>query len=225
MANSLILAVLLQRYQGGMLNQFSKWWSIKNTLPAHTDLIALVSFGATSTRMTYGLLSVVSIGRNLKRHYPTAKVVFGEFTENKVHGLEYDLKTQVFPNAVYCGEVISTIEEGEYWYYATQNTNPKNIVIVTDEMHSRSAWRVSNRVWNGLWYERLWKWIMVKPMVKIHIKTFPTCFAIDSENPMAALRNQWLWTRNNILRELFLMFMPFGYTIMKELNIHQPVAK
>lgn len=152
-------------------------------------------------------------------------MVFGEFTENKVPGLERDLKMETFRGAVYSGEVISTIEEGEKWKDSLPHVLPTEMIIVSDEMHSRSARRVSNRVWNGLWYERLWKWIIGQPVVHIHMATFQTRFGIDPESPMSALRDQRLWVRNNVLRELFLMFVPFGYSIMKKLNIHQPIAK
>lgn len=209
-----------------MLDKFSRWWGVENDIPPYADVIALVSFGATKTRMTHGLQKVVHMGCTLQKMYPYAKIVFGEFTENPTPEIEHRLKKKVFPEGLYAGPVISTIEEGEAWLFRLPcRFEPEHIIICTDEMHSRSARRVSNRVWNGIWYKRLWKWTLEKPVVQIHMKTFPTRFAIDPESPMTALRDQWLWTRNNVLRELFLMFVPFGYTIMKKLNVHQPVTK
>lgn len=207
-----------------MLNKFCKWWGVTNTLPPEANIIALVSFGATKDRMTYGLQKVVNLGLGLTQRYPTGKVVFGEFTENPSVGLERRLKKQKFPNSFFVGNVISTIEEAEKWFFHLYHLRPTHIVIITDEMHSRSAHRVSNRVWNGIWYKRSWKWVTGRPMVTIHMATFPTKLAIDPESPMTALRSQWLWVCNNVLRELFLMCIPFGYTIMKKLKIHQPVA-
>lgn len=207
------------------INNFCKWWSVRNTLPPNIDLICLVSFGATGDDLSNGLKKVVKEGVRLQGIYPDARVVFGEFTKNPITGIETALKLVSFPKALVAGQVISTIEEAEKWRAVCGNFKPQNgIVIVTDEMHSRSARRVSNRVWNGWWFARLWKRIASQPIIPVFVATFPTRDGIDAANPMVALRNQKLWVRNNVLREAFLVFVPFGYSIMKKLNIHQPVA-
>lgn len=211
-----------------LIEWFAKLWSVGVNPPPKADLICLVSFGATRTGLTNGLKNVVRLGLKLQGMFPGAKVVFGEFTGNPIPGLEMDLKMILFRNALYVGQVISTIEEAEKW----RASLPSNflfpnvsVVIVTDEMHSRSARRVSNHVWNGPWYTRLWRWFFGLPLVQVCVVTFQTKDSIDPESPTIALRNEKLWVRNNILRELFLMFVPFGYSIMRKLNVHQPTVK
>ncbi len=208
------------------LNGFCGCWGVKNSLPPSAKLICMVSFGATRSRLTNGTKNVVKLGLELLEKYPQAKVVFGEFTENPTTGLEAELKLVSFKDAVFAGSVISTIEEAEKWRASLPaGFVPKEgVVIVTDEMHSRSARRISNRVWNGWWLVRLWKYITHESMVLVYVATFATRDGIDTANPMVALRNQKLWVRNNVLREFFLVFMPFGYSITKRLNIHQPVS-
>jgi hypothetical protein len=186
-----------------------------------------VSFGATKNRLTNGTRNVAHLGIKLLGSYPQAKIVFGEFTENPIAGLESKLKFIFFGDAIFSGSVISTIEEAEKWRSSLPAgfVPQRGVIIVTDEMHSRSARRVSNRVWNGWWLVRLWKRITRQSMISICMATFPTLDGIDVADPMVALRSQKLWVLNNVLREFFLMFVPFGYSTMKRLNIHQPVSR
>ncbi len=211
------------------IDVFCQWWGVGtpiSKLPDEIWMIGLVSFGATPTRLTYGSDWVVILGRELLRTQQSPWVVTGEFTGNQVFQLEENLKLNAFgKDLITAGQVISTIQEAEAWKASVYPSFvPKTLCIVTDEMHSRSARRVSNRVWNGWWGLRLIKRLLGMPLVKVFVTTFPTREVIDPESPMTALRSQWLWVRNNVLRELFLMLVPFGYTIMRKLNIHQPIA-
>jgi hypothetical protein len=211
-------------------NDFSRWWAVHKPIPEGTliDLIALVSFGATEYRLTYGSKNVTEIGLRLSRDYPEAKVISGEFTGNSLPNMEFSMKKNILlPRDVYrAGRVISTIKETLAWRAVfSKNFNPRSMIIVTDEMHSRSARRASNRVWNGIWYKRLWKRVTRQPTVKIYVLTFPSSDNIDPQNPMEYLRSLDTWMSINILRELFLMLCPFGYTIMREFDFHQPIAK
>jgi hypothetical protein len=208
------------------LDDFCKLWSVGGPPPEIADVVGLVSFGATHHRLTYGTQNVVRLGKRLSAIYIGAYVVFGEFTDNPRPSLERSLKMEYLPHALYGGKVISTIEEAEKWRAALpRDFRPKRgVVIATDEMHSRSARRVSNRVWNGWWLKRLLGWFL-GTNIPVRVVTFPTRDAIDPHNPMTALREKKIWVRNNVLRELFLMFVPFGFTIMRKLNIHQPTVR
>jgi len=208
-----------------LIDRLSEWWAVKKTPnPPRMDLICLVSFGITSEgHLTRGLKQVLAIGQELLGENWHAKIVFGEFTENKEEGLEEALKKAIFSEAILAGQVISTVEESLKWRKCLSiKFSPKNIMVVTEEMHSRSAHRASNRVWNGIWYKRVWKWLTGKPMVKIHVVTFKTKMAIDPKSPMVWLRDQRKWVAINVIREIFLMVCPFGYTVMGKMNFHQP---
>lgn len=212
-----------------MLDKFCRWWGVGtslNKLPSEISMMGLVSFGATSTRLTKGSQRVVLLGQELLQTRQSPRIVTGEFAGNPLPQLEKSLKLDAIGGKlITAGQVISTIEEAEAWKALVYPSFiPRTLVVVTDEMHSRSARRVSNRVWNGWWGKRLVKRLLGIELTSVLVVTFPTREAIDPESPMIALRSQRLWVRNNVARELFLMFMPFGYTIMKRLNIHQPTS-
>lgn len=214
-----------------MLDKFCKWWSVKNRLPQDAQLICLVSFGMRPDGYTNGLHEVVKIGHTLSQKYPEALICFGYFTGNQMRNPEVEEQTKCCEfqrdRVIPVGDVISTIEEAQKWWVeALERINlddQKNIMIVTDEMHSRSARRAANRVWNGWWLKRAFAWTE-GDFTNIHVVTFPTEYAIDPRGPMTALRDKKKWVIANVAREFFLMFIPFGYTIMKRLNIHQPIA-
>jgi len=201
-------------------------WSVRETHPPHVDVIALVSFGANEYGLTNGTKQVVKLGLEAQKKYPNARVVFGEFTGNNIFDYEHQIKMKFFPDALYADRVISTIKEALAWRHAVRNMIfLQNILIITDEMHSRSARRVSNRVFNGVWFTRLFKKLTGKHLIRIHVKTFATEDNIDLDNPMTNLRDKQKWFNANVSRELFLTLCPFGYTIMRVLNIHQPTSK
>ncbi len=208
---------------------FCQWWGVGipiSKLPNEIYMIGLVSFGATPKRLTFGSQWVVILGKELRKRFPNAWIVSGEFTGNPVVQLEEKLKIETLgTDLITAGSVISTIQEAEAWRNCVSPSFfPKTLVVATDEMHSRSARRVSNRVWNGWWGLRLIKRLLGMPLVQVWAVTFQTGRGIDPYNPMVALRSQWLWVRNNVARELFLMLVPFGFSIMRRLNIHQPIA-
>ncbi len=211
------------------IDVFCQWWGVGtpvSQLPTEIYMTCLTAFGATAFSLTYGSEWVLTLGKELCRRSPHTFVISGEFTGNPVPGLEKNLRVvEIGEKLIFAGRVLNTIGEAQAWKNTVQPSFfPYTLVVVTDEMHSRSARRVSNRVWNGWWGLRIVKKLLGMPLVRVLVTTFPTREAIDPQSPMTALRSQWLWVRTNVLRECFLMFVPFGFSIMKWLNIHQPIA-
>jgi uncharacterized SAM-binding protein YcdF (DUF218 family) len=192
------------------IDTLARLWSVKDSLPLHADVIALVSFASTGDALTRGSTAVTQKAATLAKQFPTARIIFGEFTLNPVRGVEQKLKEEMFPNSIFAGYVVSTIEEGEKHKTHMLSVRPRSIIVISDQWHSRSA----KLVWKKLWHKQ--------PRVTISVIAVPSHATVGPENPMLPLRNQWTWALVNVLRHMFLVFVPGGFSIMKQLNIHQP---
>jgi uncharacterized SAM-binding protein YcdF (DUF218 family) len=137
------------------------------------------------------------------------------FTLSPNPSLEELLKNQGLKrlrNPICGGRVISTIEEAEKIKASLPpGFTPRSILVVTDQWHSRSVLTVWRRVWRDA---------VILP--KIEVFTIPSAEVIDKENPMIAPRRHWTWALVNVLRETLLIYMPWGFELMKKFNIHQP---
>lgn len=201
-----------------LVDFLARLWAVKDPLPPRAELVALVSFGATPTRLTRGSRAALVVAEQLQRHYD-APVIYGTFAGNPVDGIEEAEKLSFFSkggatDAVCVGKVWSTIEEAETIMSRLPRDLPlETIVIVTDEWHSRS--------------ERLvWRRVLEKSGVRarVVIVLIGSCANYDPENPMTALRTPWKWALVNVLRHMVLL-TPGGMWMMRKFNIHQPVAR
>ncbi|OGG89909.1 hypothetical protein A3G12_01550 [Candidatus Kaiserbacteria bacterium RIFCSPLOWO2_12_FULL_54_10] len=188
-------------------------WSAGEDPPPRADLVAMVAFGATGKRLTRGAQATLEVAVVLAARYRNVRVASGEFTLSPSPGLEWSLKQLFFKDPIFAGEVISTIEEAEkIRAVLPPGFVPEDIVVVTDQWHSRSA----KRIWE-------WVWRDVKP--NIHIVAVPSSATIDAESPMGLGRRHWTWALINVLRDKFLECFPErGIPWMKKLRLRQPVA-
>ena len=195
-----------------LIEKLAQFWSVSDQLPAEVDVISFAGFGATKDRLTRGAQESVNVGQDLLVHYPNARVVFGVFTCSPDPSLEERAKKDTFKDAIFVGDVISTIEEAEK-IRATFPPDfvPRGIIFVTDEWHSRSA----KLVWRNVWKD------VVSPS-NVRIVTIPARESIDEESPMVFGRRHWTWALVNVLRHLFLVCVPGSMWLMKKFNIHQP---
>ncbi len=191
--------------------KLAEWWAVRDTLPEKIDTIILVSFGATSTRLSRGAEVTTQRVQELMVKYPEAVVLYGEFTKNPTRGPEKRLKSWALgPQAKYVGQVINTIEEEE----ACKLCHPNNfcrIFIVTDEAHSRGVKWVAEQVWGKAWGT-------------IYINPVSTREVIDPEAPMEALRDPRDWIAVNIFRQLIL-WIPGGFWLLKGSGACQPSSE
>ena len=191
-----------------LLRRLARLWRADDGLPPSADLIVAISFGASKEGLSKASQRVLARARWLRRKFPKALVAFG------AHHLpdpvrEAGAKLIVFPDAVYAGATISSIDEAEKIRSALPaNFTPTSIVVVTEAWHSRSARFVWRRVWrnNG-------------PAINISTIRLPK----DPENPMRFQRSEKIWAVANVLRHAVLIF-PGGYSFLKKTRIRQPTS-
>ncbi|TSC70622.1 MAG: hypothetical protein CEO12_202 [Parcubacteria group bacterium Gr01-1014_46] len=156
-------------------------WAVNDPLPHRCDLLVPVAHGATSDRLTCGAESVarktVEIRSQLRGIGQLPYLVFGAFTGSEKPELEKVEKHKIFRTGKYVGTVISTIEEClKVKRNLPDGFTPRNIVVVTDEAHSRRC-RI---VWRTFFPQSNVKMISVK-----------LSDAIDAKSPMTAYGNPW----------------------------------
>jgi hypothetical protein len=194
--------------------RLARMWSINDPLPATAHMIFLVSFGATADALTFGAQSTLLTVLNLSVRYPRAAVLFGAFTKSPVAGIEENIKQQYLKNAVFVGDVLTTIEEAEKALakIITLGLTPETIIVVTDEWHSRSVKTIWNRIWRKMF-----------PKISICVVAVPSSETIDPESPMVAARTHSAWATVNVCREAFLL-LPGSIWLMKKMKLHQRTA-
>lgn len=202
-----------------MLKKLAGLWSVNDRVPCLISAIVVLTFGCTRHGLTKGTQTTTRRALDLAESHRGAgvPVLFGVFSFfPSCPTVEERIKARIFKNSVFIGEVGNTIEEAEKArnsFFSGQFNKHGSIVVVTDEWHSRSA----KLVW-----ERVWRHDFPRP--NIRIIAVPSSETISADNPVIALRNQWVWAIENVLRHLFLVCVPGSISIMKKLNIHQPVG-
>lgn len=187
-------------------------WSVNDSgrLPENVDLIALVSIGATPTRLTNGAVGTCKVVQGFLTRYPEADVVFGGFTGNGEHTIEEEIKSKLFPDGVCVGKVLSTIME--CLAFKARFPEAKSIIFVTEEAHSRRA----KIVWQTLW-----------PEADIYIVPVPIAETVDSESPMKPYHKTWtalFWQAMPTPYFLYLALRGREYMVGKA-HFHQPIVK
>lgn len=193
-------------------------WAVNDPLPEECDLLVPIAHGATPERLTRGAhavaLKTAEVLTQLRDQGQLPFVAFGAFTGSKKPELEMTLKLAFFFGK-YVGHVISTIEEclkvkANLPIFIT----PSNIVVVSDEAHSRRC-----RI--------VWKTFF--PNAKVSIVSVRITDTIDPESPM------WPY-REGKLAVLAFQALPtpyFWYLAMrgpkymatKATRLHQPIAR
>lgn len=193
------------------IEKLARLWSVDDNLPPHADVIALVSFGATKDGLTQGSQVTLRKVLTLAAQYSGARVAFGVFTLSPRPGLEWSIKRRFLKDPISAGTVISTIKEAEKIRASLPpGFVPRNIVVMTDQWHSRSAKTVWKRIWRD-----------VVPQPDIRVIVVSSAATIDEESPMKMGRKHWKWALVNVLRQLFLVCVPGSIWFMKKLNFHQ----
>ncbi len=169
------------------IEALAKMWSVMNPtgFNRRPDFIALVSHGATDKRLTNGAAAATSAVNKLrtvfKKMNEDPPVYFGTYTDSKNPELERREKEKLLgeSNIHYVGNVLSTIEECMKIKKALpeEMAFPLQILVVTDEAHSRRA-RI---VWETFF-----------PETRIAIFSVPIKEVVDKESPMWAYH--WAWT-------------------------------
>lgn len=191
-----------------LFENLTRMWNTCNPPPETVDLIAVVSYGATGNRLTKGAEAIVKKAFALYKNHPEALAAYGAFTLSPDPKVEERIKRQIFPNGIFAGTVISTIEECQKIKAALPTGfGPKKVVVVTGTCHSRTARLV---------------WKTYFPNSQIFLVTIPAYEEIDPENPMKFLRSSWKWFGINVIRHF--VFKIVGVTRMEKFKLYQPTA-
>ena len=199
-----------------VLEWLAEHWSVgQKTIPEYADVVVMATMAATPHGLTLGSAEIVKYSRGLLSRYPNARAVFGVYAYSVDPVIEILEKQQLLPpgRCVYTGEVRNTDHEATQ--AAAAAPEAKHVVAVTDEWHSRSF---------ALGLHRAYRALGKQP--KITVLAISPLHVLGVHNPILALRSHWKWACANVLRHLFMRFVPFSRKIMLETNlIRQPGAE
>lgn len=199
-----------------MLDKFFDWlsakWAVKHTVPSTVDVIMFATMAATRTDLTAGSFSTMSKARDITDSFPGSCLVFSTYAYNEDLQLEYLRKSEYVSllRYRYAGPARNTANEADLFFAAVQYLNPRSIVMVTDEWHSRSMLHALRHVFAG------------ENPPQITVVTVPARTMISPDNPIKALRSPWQWALSNVLRHAFLVLVPGSHELMLKLKIRQP---
>lgn len=186
-----------------MLRLISRIWDVNDPLPAHVDVIALISYGAVPGAVTNGSLLTAIHANKLKRIYPNAKIIFGVFSKNLPGSEEEQKILPLCPTSLCVGPVSSSTDECEAILKAAGDV--KNIIVVAEGWHSRRL-------------KIVWK----------HFYKGELCFrsesgneCADPRNPMWMQRYSLVWMCINMFFTPFYKFLP-GVAWFAKQNFSQP---
>jgi hypothetical protein len=183
-----------------------KSFSIDNTI------MVLVAHGATTNKLTNGAKAVLKKALDFRSSNYIYDIFFGSFDVQPNSAIEKTEKHNVFGRANWIGNVLSTITEclvvrDKLTY------NPQNILVITDEAHSRRCRIV---------------WRTIFPKAKIYIITVPIEDCVDPESPMETYHKLWkiLWNQA-YPTPIFWFCSLFGEKFFVKVlgKVHQPLAK
>ena len=180
------------------------------------DAVVMVAHGATKTKLTNGAIAVTAASSSLKNIviFNFTDVYFGFFDQEPNWQVEMNLKKKYFPYAQKIGKVLNTIGECQAFKrnYIKSPKVPKNILVITDEAHSRRC-------------KIVWKTFF--PDSKIYIITVPIEDCVDPESPMETYHKLWkiLWNQA-WPTPIFWFCSLFGEKGLMLLNkYHQPITE
>ena len=186
-----------------MLRMISKVWDVNDPLPAHADVIALISYGAAPGAVTNGSLWTAIHANRLKRKYPNAKIIFGVFSKNLPGSEEEQKILPLCPKSVCVGPVSSSTDECEAILKAAGDV--KNIIVVAEGWHSRRLKIVWKHFYKG----------------ELCFKSVAGDECADPRNPMWMQRYSLVWMCINMFFTPLYKFFP-GVAWFAKQNFSQP---
>jgi hypothetical protein len=191
----------------------AKKWAVNDALPKTIDLVVPVAPGSTTRRITTGSFMVASEALGIGLDCG-ANIVFGSFAGNKDPDVERTVRDIMFQlmRKVYVGRVWSTVEECVAVKKAVGNSAHQNIVIITDEAHSRRCRMI---------------WRTIFPESKIYIAVVPLVDCVDAESPMETYHSVWkAFVFQVVPTPVFWWWCRKGpdYLATKAAGYHQPVC-
>lgn len=189
-----------------MLRKALGWWSVNDNLPDKIDVIVVISYAATKTKLTLSSSEVALKALSMAKMHPESTVYWGTFGKGQFESTERRLKDRLFRGLkhVYVGSVTSTTDEHE----AVQKRLPggtQNIVVLMEGSHSRRCMTV-------------WKYFHENDNV-YGWSTNPIDTK-DPDNPMWTQCHWAIWLPVNTI--LLPLYWGDGPRRMARLNLSQP---
>lgn len=167
-------------------------WRVEDPQPATADVIAVPSMSAVVGRLSSGTRAFFLKALEVKKSYPEATIVYVTFDPTEVGEAEW--KKQMAPDAVFAGKPLTSVGEA-CLTKAVLPAEPRSIILVTGECHSRRAKLI---------------WEKVFPKSKISVVTVPAEKEVDRESILLLLRRVGTCLAANIAGWLVLKFFGLG---------------
>lgn len=177
------------------------WWKSEDSVVAlangRFDLIIPISYSTGREKLVEATEAIARRAAELSKRYPQAAVVLSncEYTFPNAEEVEWRLRRDLFAKygvtARRAGNMNNSVQEAQAILRCVDGYKlPANrILIVTGEMHSRSA---------------RWIWERVMPNSQITITCVPSKFEWQPDQPVFVQRGPWKWFFANIARQILL---------------------
>src|SRR3989344_5851217 len=209
-----LLAILL--LENLIFNVLVNVWEIESDpLPMRVEAIAPLSYGSYKNKLLRAQKEFIEETIRISDEHREAVIFSGAFTHSPDPNFEEFEKRRMIGEErwfVFVGNVASTITEAERMHevmISRYGFEPATIVVVTGELHGRSAKFV---------------WQKTFPHSQIYMRLIPWQHEIEENNTMLLARNKWTWLFAQIGRQAVIAWVPFdwGYNWFKKLNLRQP---
>ena len=163
------------------------------------DLIVPISYGTSRERLARATEAIARQAATIKSVYSQAELVFCncEYTFPGAEDVEWKYKQAVFEEYGYrltarcAGKMNNSVQEAQVIakYIAKHKLSAKRILVVTGEMHSRSA---------------RWIWKRVMPHSQVTVTCVNDKLEWEPNHPVLVQRTAWKWFLANIARQILL---------------------
>lgn len=179
----------------------NSWWKSEDSVTAlangRFNLIIPVSYSTGREKLVAATEAIARRAAELSKRYPQAVVVVSncEYTFPGAEEVEWKFRRNLFAEygvkAQRAYNMNNSVQEAQAIakYVAECNLTAERILIVTGEMHSRSA---------------RWIWKRVMPKSKITVTCIESRFEWEPNHPVLVQRGPWKWFLANIARQALL---------------------
>ena len=169
------------------------------------DLIVPISYSTRRDKLVTATEEIVRRAAELAQGHPEAVVVLSTcgYTFRGAEEIEWTYKQNLFEQygitARRAGSMNNSVQEADAVakYVALHRLHSKRILIVTGEMHSRSA---------------RWIWRQVMPDSKISTVCISSRYEWQPDHPVLVQRGPWRWFAANIARQILLRILGLDRT-------------
>lgn len=204
-----VIWILTSKMMSWMLGLFIPWLERNDPLPSigSVKFIFLISYAATSNRLTHMSANTTLLAKKLAEEYPTAEIIGCEFRDNPLGANEWEKKLKLLPSKSLCaGPASSTTDEREFLMRLVKD-EIKNSVVVGNGAHIRRASMV---------------WEHYHPKADLCFRSTPAKGDDDLENPMTTQRRWQTWVFANLVGIFFYKLLGVEHFAKK--NLSQPTS-